>query len=81
MPFERKGVTNPLYSASYARISLTGAEMESFDLLIDGVFERGAARILNSNCQPWAGAEAREEEVDRAVAAAKRAFTIRPGVG
>ena len=52
--------------------------MESFDLYIDGVFERGAARFSSLNpatAQPWAEiAEAREEEVDRAVAAAKRAF-------
>ncbi|MGE0969036.1 aldehyde dehydrogenase [Klebsiella sp. WOUb02] len=52
--------------------------MESFKLYIDGRFESGAASFVSLNpatAQPWAEiAEARSDEVNRAVAAAKRAF-------
>ncbi|CAI1599367.1 aldehyde dehydrogenase [Serratia ficaria] len=52
--------------------------MESFKLYIDGNFESGAACFSSLNpatAQPWAEiAEARGDEVNRAVAAAKRAF-------
>ncbi|WP_129544619.1 aldehyde dehydrogenase [Serratia sp. 1D1416] len=52
--------------------------MESFKLYIDGNFESGAACFSSLNpatAQPWAEiAEARGDEVNRAVAAATRAF-------
>lgn len=53
--------------------------MESFKLYIDGQFESGAARFTSLNpatAEPWANiAEARQDEVNRAVEAASRAFT------
>ena len=59
--------------------------MESFDLYIDGDFVAGAARFDSldpSTGTPWATiAEARKAEVDRAVAAAKRAFLSGPWPG
>lgn len=52
--------------------------METFDLYINGQFEPGSARFNSINPaseQPWASvAEAREAEVERAVAAASQAF-------
>ncbi|QCR38151.1 aldehyde dehydrogenase [Nissabacter sp. SGAir0207] len=52
--------------------------MESFALYIDGRFDEGAARFASLNPatgEPWAEmAEARTDEVNRAVAAASRAF-------
>lgn len=52
--------------------------MESFKLFINGQFEPGAATFDSLNPatgQPWATiAEARAEEVNRAVAAAHQAF-------
>lgn len=56
--------------------------MERFDLYIDGAFEAGAARFASldpATGMQWAEiAEAREAEVDRAVAAAGRAFRAGP---
>ena len=52
--------------------------MDRFQLYIDGAFEDGAARFASidpATGQPWADMpEAREDEVDRAVTAAHRAF-------
>lgn len=52
--------------------------MESFKLYIDGQFEEGAAQFMSldpSTAQPWAEiAEARSEQVNRAVEAAARTF-------
>jgi len=56
--------------------------MESFDLYIDGAFEAGAARFASrdpATGEAWAEmAEARAPEVNRAVAAARRAFLSGP---